>query len=110
MGSMVRKWAYKISDHLLTRIDYRCADGRLLLSAHGVTIFEWPFFFSSETEVIKGIKVEKHPYFHKLNGRKLLAAFQSATSEGLMECYSQSQDLPISNGSLNTISFLHFLN
>jgi hypothetical protein len=53
------------------------------LSARGVTILNVNGFSvsSSETEVRNRLKRGKHPYFHQLNGRKLLVVFNSAMSE-----------------------------
>jgi hypothetical protein len=55
------------------------------LSARGVmmTILNGRAVSSSETEVRNVMKRRKHMYFHQLNGRKLLVAFNSAISKEL---------------------------
>jgi hypothetical protein len=58
-------------------------DGRVLLSACGVTILNNLIVSSSITDVENGRKFGKHTYFYQPKGMKLLVGFYSAMSEGL---------------------------
>jgi hypothetical protein len=67
-------------------------DGRVLLSAHGVTIPNNLFVSSSITDVGNRRKSGKHTYFYQPKGMKLLVGFNSAMSEGL-QLYSWILDI-----------------
>jgi hypothetical protein len=52
-------------------------------------------------------KLKRTRYFYQLNGRDLLVIFNSAIEEGL-KLYSQTRNLTISHGNLNTLSLNAF--
>jgi hypothetical protein len=54
-------------------IDYRYADGRIMVSPQGVTVSNRNYLSSSETTVNTGIKDENYTYLSQLDVRDILA-------------------------------------